>query len=1083
MATQSIWMFSGQGSQYRGMGRVLFREEPVFRAAIKRCDALIRKHSGIALIDELYAQPVALPFEKLAVTHPAIFAVEYAAAELLLSKGLRPDLLLGASLGEFTAACVAGVITPETVIEVIIEHAQRVQSTCTPGFMLAIFGPVSLYDSDPVLQACSDLVGVNFDQHFVVAGHSADLAQVLAVLAKQHVGCFQLPVGFGFHSRNIAPAMYAGVSIPFSAAVPAVPWVSCALGGPVTTVGADFFRQVATGRIAFQQALEAARALCGDVTLNWVDLGPSGTLGNFVKRNLGVAARTFAVMSQFGNDRALVAQLVAGSTEHINHLDSWRTPLKTYMFPGQGAQSKGMGAALFDRYPDHVDRADRELGYSIRALCLEDPDGRLGQTQYTQPAIFVVNALSYLAACEDDGEPQYLAGHSLGEYSALFAAGVFSFETGLKIVRKRGELMAASRDGRMAAVIGLDEEQVRRVLRECDLTDIDIANLNAPTQIVISGPAGAIESAQALFESRGCFAYVLLPVSGAFHSRMMAGASAEFARFLTQFTFAAPRIPVLSNVTALPYAAEVNPADILVAQIVSPVQWTGTIHYLLGLGVKEFVEIGPGAILTQLVKKIVAARPPASPFVQAMSASSPLATPAEPAPAIAAAPRTIRTESLGCPEFRRDYGLKYAYVTGAMVYGIASPALVTAMARAGMMGYFGTGGLPLDAIADAIDTIQRALPAGGAYGMNLLPGKLEAQSVDLFLARGVRNIEAAAFLQVSPALAKFRLRGLATGPDGRVVCANRILAKVSRPEVAIAFLSPVPEKIVRQLLDEQAITPEQARLAPLVAVADDLCIESDSGGHTDMGVMMTLLPAMQKLRDEYATRFSHARKIRIGAAGGIGTPEAAAAAFMLGADFIVTGSINQCSVESGASAVVKDMLQDMNVHDTDYAPAGDMFEMGARVQVLRRGVFFPARANKLYEMYKHYGSLEELPHTVKVQLEEKYFGRTFDDIFEECKRFYSAQDIARAESHPKQKLAFIFRWYFGHATRQALAGNVDQKVNFQVQCGPALGAFNQWVKGTPLESWRLRHVDQMALRILEGASEVLNRRFQAMLSQ
>ncbi len=164
-------------------------------------------------------------------------------------------------------------------------------------------------------------------------------------------------------------------------------------------------------------------------------------------------------------------------------------------------------------------------------------------------------------------------------------------------------------------------------------------------------------------------------------------------------------------------------------------------------------------------------------------------------------------------------------------------------------------------------------------------------------------------------------------------------------------------------------------------MADDICVEADSGGHTDRGVAATLLPAIQRQRDAAMAAHAYRKSIRVGCAGGIGTPEAAAAAFVLGADFILTGSINQCTVEAGTSDLVKDLLQEMQVQDTDYAPAGDMFEIGARVQVLKRGLFFPVRANKLYELYRSVDSIEQIDPGTARMIQEKYFQRSLAEVY------------------------------------------------------------------------------------------------------
>ena len=433
---------------------------------------------------------------------------------------------------------------------------------------------------------------------------------------------------------------------------------------------------------------------------------------------------------------------------------------------------------------------------------------------------------------------------------------------------------------------------------------------------------------------------------------------------------------------------------------------------------------------------------------------------------------------LGDSDFRSDYRLKYAYTTGSMYKGIASEALVVAMAKAGLIGYFGTGGLTLDRIDEAIASIRSRVADGPSFGMNLLhhPGdrELEDRTVDLFLSRGIRFVESAAYTDVAPSVVRYRLRGLTRRPDGTIHVPHFVLAKVSRPEVARAFMSPAPEAMVRDLVAGGHLTVEEAELGRQIPVAGEICVEADSGGHTDGGVAYALMPAMQRLRDDMMAMHRYAKRIRVGAAGGIGTPEAAAAAFILGADFITTGSINQCTVEAGTSDAVKDMLQDMNVQDTAYAPAGDVFESGAKVQVLRKGVFFPGRANKLYELYTRHDSLDEIDAHTRKQIEEKYFGRSFDEVWAETKSHYALR--LEQEPTPKQKMSLIFRWYFVHTTRLAMRGVEDGRVNYQVHCGPALGAFNQWVKGTPLESWRNRHVADLAERIMTGAAAVLSRR-------
>ncbi len=449
------------------------------------------------------------------------------------------------------------------------------------------------------------------------------------------------------------------------------------------------------------------------------------------------------------------------------------------------------------------------------------------------------------------------------------------------------------------------------------------------------------------------------------------------------------------------------------------------------------------------------------------------------------APTTgIRPESLGAPGFRKRHGIRYCYLTGAMYKGIASTDLVIRMGQAGLMGYFGTGGLKLERIEEAILKIKRALPAGQAFGMNLLCNLIkpeyEDRTVDLYFRHGVRRIEAAAYTQITPSLVRFRLTGAAERPDGSLSVPNQVMGKVSRPEVAAGFLAPAPERIVQKLRDAGKITPQEAALAPRISMASDLCVESDSAGHTDNGVAYTLMPTMLRMRDEAMAAHRFGEPIYVGAAGGIGTPHAVAASFIMGADFVLTGSINQCTVEGGTSDLAKDLLAAANVQDTEMAPAGDMFEIGAKVQVLSKGLFFPARANKLYELYKRHESLEEIDAKTREQLETRYFKRSFEQIYEETKQHYreiAPEQIERAEKNPKFKMSLVFRWYFVHTGRLAQQGVADGKLDFQIHCGPAMGAFNQWVRGTKYEDWRNRHADQIAELLMRGAARVLDERY------
>ncbi len=281
-----------------------------------------------------------------------------------------------------------------------------------------------------------------------------------------------------------------------------------------------------------------------------------------------------------------------------------------FVFPGQGSQKRGMGQGLFDEVREYAaieKDVDAILGYSMRRLCLEDTENRLKETQFTQPSLYVVNALHYYKATGEGARAAYLAGHSLGEYNALLAAGVFDFLTGLRLVQKRGELMSQAKNGGMGAVIGLSADAISKVIGDNGLSALDIANFNTPSQTVVSGPFEDVKRAGPSFEKAGAQLYIPLQVSAAFHSRYMADAGKAFADFLAPMSFVAPETPVMANATAQPYPTT-NASDsvksLLVSQITHSVQWTQSIRFLINQGVTQFSEMGPGNVLTRMVQQI-----------------------------------------------------------------------------------------------------------------------------------------------------------------------------------------------------------------------------------------------------------------------------------------------------------------------------------------------------------------------------------------------------------------------------------------------------------------------------------------------
>lgn len=440
----------------------------------------------------------------------------------------------------------------------------------------------------------------------------------------------------------------------------------------------------------------------------------------------------------------------------------------------------------------------------------------------------------------------------------------------------------------------------------------------------------------------------------------------------------------------------------------------------------------------------------------------------------------IYPEWLGEREFGASHGVRFPYVIGEMARGIATAQMTIEGVRAGGMAFFGSAGLDLAAIEQGVRDIQNVLgPEAGGWGANLIHNiqddDLELATVNLFHRLGVRCVSASAFMRLTPAIVLYAAKGLRRGVGGQIVRAGRIFAKVSRDEVARQFLSPAPETMLRALVAEGRITAEEADLASGIPIAEDITAEADSGGHTDNRPLTVLLPRLIGLRDEIVAAYRYPVVPRVGAAGGLGTPAAVAAAFAVGAAYVVTGSINQSAVESGLSADGRSLLALAESTDVAMAPAADMFEMGVTVQVLKRGTMFAQRGQRLADFYRRYSSFEEAPAHELQNLETAVLGRSIDAIWADTQTFFATRDprqVARAEGDPKHRMALVCRWYLFNGAQWAREGHTERRADYQIWCGPAMGAFNEWVRGSFLEPVQARSVRQIALNLLEGAATV-----------
>ena len=438
----------------------------------------------------------------------------------------------------------------------------------------------------------------------------------------------------------------------------------------------------------------------------------------------------------------------------------------------------------------------------------------------------------------------------------------------------------------------------------------------------------------------------------------------------------------------------------------------------------------------------------------------------------------IYPEWLGDRSFTEIHGARFPYVAGEMANGIATTRLVIEMAKNGYLAFFGAAGLSHSRVESAIDELIGALGRdSAAWGSNLIhsPNEpaLEESVAELYISRGVRKVSASAYMALTPAIARYAYSGLRIDPDGLLHRPNMVFAKISRPEIARQFISPAPTAMLERLVADGKLTADEARFGANLPVAEDITVESDSGGHTDNRPLAPLYASIQAVRDEVVAARGYLRPVRLGAAGGIGTPQAAAAAFALGAAYVLTGSINQACVEAGLAADAKEMLAGAELADVTMAPAADMFELGVSLQVLKRGTMFAPRAKKLYQLYRTYPSLEAIPREATDNLEKNLLGASVADSWAATREFWLERDpdqVVRAEADPRHKMALTFRSYLGLSSRWSIAGQRDRRIDYQIWCGPAMGAFNAWTAGSFLAEPENRTVTQVANNMMEGAA-------------
>ncbi|WP_432090945.1 ACP S-malonyltransferase [Streptomyces sp. NRRL F-5630] len=746
-----------------------------------------------------------------------------------------------------------------------------------------------------------------------------------------------------------------------------------------------------------------------------------------------------------------------------------------WAFPGQGSQRKDMGAGLFDRHSATLARADAVLGRSVRELCADQ--AALRDTRVLQPVLYTIGALTYLDRAAREPQPHCMIGHSLGEYTALYASGALDFETGLRLVVARAEIMGRASGGAMLAVVGLGVERLREVMRREGADDIDVANHNSPRQTVLSGPEDSVRALAPVLRREGAGKCVLLHISVAAHSRYMAEAADELGAVLDTVTFHEPRVPVLSNVTARPHRAD-RIALRLREHMCQGVRWWDSLAHLVAQGVTELVELGPGSVLTKLwaTARAELPGPPATPDTgegPARPGTRPEAPPAAreghdtgPRPASGppepgtrattarSAPRRPRVtrERLGAARFRERYATDSAWVVSGTGDGAAGDEVCRAARAAGLMAF-------TDPSPGAPDPASLGEAARSGWGSGLRPGPEADTRVTALLAHDVRHVEADHPHGPDAALVRFRFTGAHRGPAGTPVAVRHVLARVTGPGQAAAFLRPPAPSLLAGLVRTGALTEDEADAARELPVASDLAVQDPGGWHEDGADAYQLLPAVAAL----AARAPGTEPVHVGLCGVVGTPEQAATAFALGAAFLVSTSLTACAPEARLAPSLKDTLARAGEDDVTWAPTERHAALGVPGRVVRRGTLFPARSGLLHRLLCEHRYFADIPAPRRRHIEEHLLGGPAPP-----------PPGSRADDRPLT--ADVFRWYVRETARRTPAGEPLRPVDHQLRCDPEAICFNRAAAGTALAAWTARTPGALAAHLLTHAAELLTAR-------
>ncbi len=438
-------------------------------------------------------------------------------------------------------------------------------------------------------------------------------------------------------------------------------------------------------------------------------------------------------------------------------------------------------------------------------------------------------------------------------------------------------------------------------------------------------------------------------------------------------------------------------------------------------------------------------------------------------------------EWLGDRGFTETHGVRFPYVAGEMANGIATTRMVIEMARNGYLGFFGAAGLGRERVAAAVDELVGVLGHDGApFGCNLIhsPNEpaLEAAVADLFIDRGVRKVSASAFMSLTPAIVRYAYRGVHVDPTGAVHRPNAVFAKISRPEVARHFINPAPSALLDHLVAHGELTPEEARLGAMLPVAEDLTVESDSGGHTDNRPLAPLFAAIQAVRDEI-TRATWVRAPHAARRGRRHRHAAGGCRGVRARRGVRPHRIGQPGVRRGGSGTAaRSRCSRPRTSPTSrwlLRPTCSSSASSSRCSSAAR--CSPRGRRSCTSCTARTPRWTSIPQEATADLEQRVLGMSVGECWAATREFWAQRDpeqVVRAEANPRHRMALMFRSYLGLSSRWSIEGLEERRTDYQIWCGPAMGAFNAWTAGSFLAEPEHRTVVQVAHNLMEGAAVV-----------